>query len=73
MILSKSSLLTDTRGNDASYISSATMEASARNESTRIVIKPTGATPARTASIRIELVVLEPRVNGMAMIFPAPN
>ncbi len=53
------------------YISSATIEARAKNESTLVVIIAAGAVLARTASKRTAVVVEDPRENGTANIRPA--
>ncbi len=52
------------------YISAATMEARARNASMLVVRIAAGAVPARTASNKTAVVVLEPTVFGIAKILP---
>lgn len=53
------------------YISSATMEARAKNVSTLVVTIAAGAVPALIASSRTAVVVEEPRVKGTTRILPA--
>ena len=58
-------------GTGRPYISSATIDASARNVSAPAVRIAAGAAPARTASRNTAVVVLEPLVNGIASTWPA--
>src|SRR5262245_60426598 len=60
-----------TTGNDFPYITSATIDASAKNESTPVVSIAAGAVPARTASSNTAVVVDEPLLNGTARMVPA--
>ena len=67
----KSSADSATTGNDLPYITSATIDARAKNESTPVVRIAAGAVPARTASSRTAVVVDDPLLNGTARIRPA--
>ena len=58
-------------GNDLPYITSATIDASAKNESAPVVRIAAGAVPARTASSSTAVVVDDPLLNGTARIRPA--
>ena len=58
-------------GNDFAYITSATIDASAKNESTPVVMIAAGAVPARTASSSTAVVVDDPLLKGTARIRPA--
>ena len=58
-------------GNDLPYITSATIDASAKKESTPVVRIAAGAVPARTASSSTAVVVDDPLLNGTARMRPA--
>src|ERR1700693_5524758 len=60
-----------TIGMGRAYIAAATIEARARNESILVVRIAAGAVPARTASSKTAVVVLEPMVFGIARMRPA--
>ena len=57
-------------GNDLPYITSATIDASAKNASTPVVRIAAGAVPARTASSSTAVVVDDPLLNGTARMPP---
>src|SRR5438105_14853857 len=57
-------------GNDLPYITSATIDASAKNASTPVVRMAAGAVPARTASSSTAVVVDDPLLAGTARMRP---
>ena len=58
-------------GNGLPYITSATIDASAKKASVPVVTIAAGAVPARTASSSTAVVVEEPLLNGTARMRPA--